>query len=265
MIVVVNWKMNQLRETLSDYYSHISDYIRELSLVICPPYPYLDQCSKLTNQYNSRGISSLYLGAQNVGHQSSGAYTGEISAAMLKDFGVSYSLVGHMERRTIFQENTLIIKQKIICLQHAGIIPILCFGDDPTSDPLTTNTKAITETIKNTLDGLDKPSSIILAYEPGWAIGGDETPPREVLEEIFFSVRSTMTATLGQDMSRHVPLLYGGGVRENNIHRLLPCRELDGFLCGGVSLKSKTLSALLNKIVTHGSTQTKVFSPVKSG
>ncbi len=229
-IVAGNWKMNKTPSECTEFSFSLTEKlssINDTEVIICPPFTGLASVVK-SDYYN--------LGAQNCYFEDSGAYTGEISLDMLIDCKVSYVILGHSERRTIFGEDDKLIGDKVSSVNNANITPILCIGE--TIDQL--NGGLAKETIYNQLkNGLSKVSSlkdIVIAYEPVWAIGTGLTASIEKVGEMHSYIRDLLIQFYDKNEGGLVPILYGGSVNPNNAEALIKVNFVNGFLIGGASL-----------------------------
>ena len=235
-IVAGNWKMNgQLQQViqLTQQLSEQLDFTSKARVVVMPPAIYIPQVKELLAE------SMIELGAQNVYPKDSGAYTGELSAPMLKDFACNYVLVGHSERRHVFHEDENFVAQKFHHVKEHGMIPVLCVGET-----LTEREKGQTEQIiaKQLLAVSQHDTNCfqncVVAYEPVWAIGTGKTASPEQAQEVHQFIRELVAKINGNDAER-LSLLYGGSVNENNARALFTMPDVDGGLVGGASLNAK--------------------------
>ena len=222
-IVVANWKLNGSSTFASNYFENIqSNQLAQKTncLIICPPVPYI-------NEINS---DNLYKGAQDCSIHLEGAFTGEISARILKDIGCQFCIVGHSERRNFFNDQNDSILKKINNCINCNIIPILCIGEN-----LTQKKENLTKEIlkDQLLKGLPKNinlENIIIAYEPIWSIGTGVMPKAEEISEIHMYIKNSILGDRG------VKILYGGSVKANNYKELIHLTGVDGLLVGGASI-----------------------------
>ncbi|MCB9194950.1 MAG: triose-phosphate isomerase [Flavobacteriales bacterium] len=236
-IVAGNWKMNLL---LNDANSLFDQLVAEnkgvdCEIVICPPSIYL-------HKFTNKGIS---VGAQNVSQFSNGAYTGELSAAMLKSIGVNYCIVGHSERRECFCETDEDVNLKVHQLLLNGIKPIVCCGESLDQresgifkDVIETQ---IREALKNVSSNLI--SELVIAYEPIWAIGTGVTASSVQAQEVHAFIREILSSIFGS-AGREISILYGGSCKPNNALELFSCNDIDGGLIGGASLEAESFIAI---------------------
>ena len=239
-IVAGNWKMNKtpkegkifIEKMISDI-----DSLRDTNVIICPPFTGLTSLLK----------SSKYeLGAQNCFFEDSGAFTGEISVEMLVDCDVRYVILGHSERRSIFNENDVSIGKKVKKVLDKGISPILCIGEtvEQLNDGLAKET--VLAQLNQGLNGLSSLKNIVIAYEPVWAIGTGLTASVEKVAEIHLFIRNALTEFSNKEESDLVPILYGGSVNSNNAGELIEVQNVNGFLIGGASLDVERFVDIIN-------------------
>ena len=246
MYIIANWKMNTPSESIKHYIDEIStECSHHLQVVMCPPHPYLDQ---LGTYIRSTTADSLILGAQNVAAATTSAQTGEVSAMMLAAMSARCCIVGHSERRTLFDETDHLINHKIKHLHQHNLGAILCIGESAHDQQSATTKHLIETSLHTTLDGVDpgNNNNIMIAYEPLWAIGNNTAAAPSYINEIVCLIRQLLQHKWPQ---YHIPVLYGGGVNTINIKDLLHQTTVDGFLCGGVSLNSASFKEVLQ--ITH--------------
>lgn len=208
-------------------------------LVVCPPHIYMHQVKEYIVG------SGIKLGAQNVNENEVGAYTGEISVEMLGDFYCRYCLVGHSERRALFNESNTSIANKILRLVAGGLTPVLCIGENLAQRERGEVKDVITKQLAAIIDivGLKCFKSVIIAYEPIWAIGTGKTASVKQAQEIHRVIRQYL-CNLDKKMFKGLSILYGGSVNENNANELIKQIDIDGFLIGGASLKADSLKSI---------------------
>lgn len=230
-VIAANWKMNLTEKEASDLIVSLSPVIDSVDIetIICPPACYF----YLINQLSS----TINLGAQNISQFESGAYTGELSAKMVKSIGTSFVILGHSERRHIFSETNEMIQQKIEQCNKYELRPILCVGE--TLEERKSN--QLFDVIKRQLSVINSISGhFYLAYEPVWAIGTGETATPEIAQDVHHFIRNEIK-------NADIPILYGGSVNASNIEGLLAMPDINGALVGGASLKSSDFSDILKK------------------
>ncbi|QMT58873.1 triose-phosphate isomerase [Legionella sp. PC997] len=235
-IVAGNWKMNgQLQQViqLSNELKQSLNSINDVQVIIIPPVIYIPQVRDILAECN------IKVGAQNVYPKDFGAYTGEISAPMLKDFNCRYVLVGHSERRHCFHEDENFVAQKFHHVKEHDMIPVLCVGETlverekgQTEQVIAKQLLAVSEQDKNCF------RDCVVAYEPVWAIGTGKTASPEQAQEVHQFIRKLVAEINYSDAGR-LPLLYGGSVNENNARALFAMPDVDGGLVGGASLNAK--------------------------
>ncbi|MDQ3185057.1 MAG: triose-phosphate isomerase [Pseudomonadota bacterium] len=233
-LVAGNWKMHgeavQNRILLDAVVAGTAD-LHGANLVVCVPYPYLSQAQKLLQD------THLKWGAQNVSQHDKGAYTGEVSAAMLTDFGCRYVIVGHSERRALYAEDSHTVALKFKAAQVAGLIPILCVGEtlDQREAVITEEVVAAQLDAIIGLVGVDALAQSILAYEPVWAIGTGKTATPAQAQDVHAFIRDRIGAH-NSAVAGGLQILYGGSVKANNAEELFSMADIDGGLIGGASL-----------------------------
>ena len=232
-IIVANWKLNGSNDFLEAYFEELDSKNLRLNVcgVICPPTAYIQNCySKL---------HSLYLGAQDCSKFKEGAYTGEISASMLKENNCNFCIVGHSERRQVFKENNEDIKIKATQLLDEQIIPIICIGETLEQKKMHKTHEVLKEQVINSLPTNSSKESVVIAYEPIWAIGTGMTPTLDEINNIHKYLKKDIKEIEGYK------LLYGGSVNPKNASDIMNLEYVDGVLVGGASLKADQFSQIL--------------------
>ncbi len=237
-LVVGNWKMNgSLRENAQLLEAITTGWQgqRTADVVICPPFPYLAHTASLLS------VSGIMVGAQTVSEYEKGAYTGEISAAMLADLNCKFAIIGHNERRRMQRESDQQVAGKFVQAQKAGLIPILCVGESLEDRDNGIHLQTIGRQLDAVFDLTGKSvfSNAVLAYEPIWAVGTGKTATPEQAEE----VHRFMRAQLGE-IGENVRILYGGSVKAHNAKQLFALADIDGALLGGASLDASEFLAI---------------------
>ena len=235
-LVAGNWKMHGSRAENASLVSGLLDLLqpgKRAEILLCPPFPYLMETHRLLKD------SGVALGAQSVCAESQGAFTGEVSAAMLKDVGCGYVLVGHSERRQLFGESDALVARKFMAAQGQGLVPVLCVGEtleerenDQTSSVVSRQIEAVMA-----VTGVQSLARAVIAYEPIWAIGTGRTASPEQAQEVHAMIRSKV-AELDGTIGGSVRILYGGSVKASNAQELFAMPDIDGGLVGGASLKA---------------------------
>ncbi len=240
-MIAGNWKMNYTINQGEDFIYSIIDSINtdEVDVVICPNFTLLDRFSDI---FEEKRVS---LGAQNVYFEESGAFTGEVSAPMLKALNVKYCIVGHSERRTIFNETDDMVNKKVKALISNDIIPIICVGEKLEERNNSSMFDIVERQIKGALKDIDDNNvrkNIVIAYEPIWAIGTGVTATADEAEEMCKFIRKTVGNMFSSSAAESVRILYGGSVNPKNASEILSKENIDGALVGGASLKNDFIS-----------------------
>jgi len=239
-IVAGNWKMNKTFEEADELINDIKDQLEGITLdrntqvIICPPFPFLEMATDYSEE------SYFAVGAQNVSDQESGAYTGEVSAAMLESMEVEYCIVGHSERRAYYHETDEIVARKVDQLLKHGISPIVCCGEVLEEREANRQFEVVKKQITDGLFHLtaEQFANIIIAYEPVWAIGTGKTATPEQAQEIHAFIRGLIAEKYGQAVADETSILYGGSCKPGNAKELFANPDVDGGLIGGASLKA---------------------------
>jgi len=241
-LVAGNWKMHGSLAQNSELLDEVRSGMASMSNVdcaVCVPFPYLSQVQQKLSG------SNVKWGAQDVHQLDKGAYTGEVSASMLKDFGCGYVIVGHSERRAYYAESSHLVAEKFLAAQQAGIVPILCVGET-----LDQREKGVTEdVVAEQLDaliqlgGVKALNNAVVAYEPVWAIGTGKTATSEQAQAVHAFIRQRVASQDGQ-IASGLCILYGGSVKANNAAELFAMPDIDGGLIGGASLVADEFLAI---------------------
>lgn len=236
-IVAGNWKMNGSAESITQLLESLVVGLAgcgdKVEILVCPPALYLPLVqASLTN-------SAVSIGAQNVSEHSAGAFTGEISVAMLKDYAVRYVIVGHSERRQLNGETDTLVARKFAAVQAQGLCPILCVGETLEQREKGNAEQVVTEQLSAVLEecGVDSLNSAIVAYEPVWAIGTGKTATPEQAQQMHRVLRESI-ARISAKVASQVRIIYGGSVSAANAQELFAQTDIDGGLVGGASLKA---------------------------
>jgi triosephosphate isomerase len=234
-----NWKMNLTYQQAAELLKAVISADLELNenrvVLFAVPFPYLELAngSVLQKKY-------YFTAAQNCSNKKSGAFTGEVSAEMLKSLNVSYCLVGHSERREHFGETNEMLSEKVmICLTY-GITPVFCCGEPLQIREQNTQNDFVKKQLKESLFPLSAQQllKVVIAYEPVWAIGTGKTATNEQAQEMHAYIRSVLEEHFGREVSQKISILYGGSVKANNAKELFACGDVDGGLVGGASLNA---------------------------
>lgn len=244
-LVVANWKMNVpeggIREFVAGCAS--SSVVRpgEVEVWIAPPFPYL---ASLRAEMTARGFKGE-VGAQNCSDQTAGAFTGEVSAEMVSDQGAVFVILGHSERRTLFGESSALVARKIMAAGLARLVPLVCIGEDLEAHEQGATAEVLTRQLRECIGPTgDRSGSLVIAYEPIWAIGTGRNATPEVVAEANHVIRRVL-GELGAGSSR---VLYGGSVTPENAAALAREGQADGFLVGGASLDPSKFMAICSAV-----------------
>lgn len=237
LLIAGNWKMNGTRESATRL---VSEILQNLELpsgqeaLVCPPFVHLAEVARLIKG------SALRLGAQNLCAEDNGAYTGEISGAMLQDLGCHYVIVGHSERRARYDESDALVARKFMAAQRAGLTPILCVGETLEERKRDQTRAVITRQLQAVLGaaGIAAFDRAVIAYEPVWAIGTGNTATPAQAQEVHTLIRARLAAENAK-IAAGIRLLYGGSVKVSNAAELFRMPDIDGGLVGGASLEGR--------------------------
>ncbi|MBT8091492.1 MAG: triose-phosphate isomerase [Gammaproteobacteria bacterium] len=241
-LVAGNWKMNGSTAANAELLQGIVSGVPDgggFSMLVCPPFPYLAAAAKLLQG------SGVKLGAQTVSEHESGAFTGEVAPAMLKDIGCDYVIVGHSERRSIYGETSFQVAAKFKAAQAAGLTPILCVGETLEERESGATQSVVDYQLGAVLDaaGIGAFRSAVIAYEPVWAIGTGKTATPEQAQDVHRHIRAKL-AEQDANVAAAVQILYGGSMKGDNAAGLLAMPDIDGGLIGGASLKANDFLAI---------------------
>jgi triosephosphate isomerase len=242
-LIAGNWKMNTDGETATALARAISDAspgYGAVDLLVCPPFCYLKTVSSVL------AGGTVMCGAQNMYHEKNGAFTGEISAAMLKDCGATHVVLGHSERRHILGETDEAVNQKTLAAHEAGLIPIVCVGELVSEREAGRTVEVIRRQFDLSLAGLSAElmAATVIAYEPVWAIGTGKVATPGQAEEMHAALRDSIVDRYNAETADRVRILYGGSVKPDNAAELLGQPNVDGALVGGASLKADDFLAI---------------------
>tara|TARA_B100000989_G_scaffold287681_1_gene257537 strand:- start:331 stop:1068 length:738 start_codon:yes stop_codon:yes gene_type:complete len=241
MFIAANWKMNLDKKAIHSYVEHLQNYkfSKNVQMCIFPPTIYIDFLSNLIKNI------PISIGGQNCHHQSFGAFTGEVSAISLKEFGCDYVILGHSERRIYNKETNESIKKSAQFGIKNKLRPIICVGENLEQRE---NGKALDLIEKQITKCLpDEFEELIIAYEPVWSIGTGKIPHQTEIKEMHKNIKEIVSSK----SKKNVKVLYGGSVNEHNIQEILSVNNVDGVLVGGASLKIKDLLAIYGSAVKH--------------
>lgn len=234
--LIANWKMNLPPEGVESYLANIGGADpRDVTMVVAPPYPFL------RHVVECGGVS---VAAQNCSDQPSGAFTGEVSPAMLRECGADSVILGHSERRNLFHETDAVIARKLALAIATGLRPILCIGEDLRVRDLGEVSRFLADQLKTAaIDTLGDAPEIIIAYEPIWAIGTGRVASGTLVAETLVEIRNAL-ARFWPSRFAKAPILYGGSVTPDNVADLVEHGTIDGFLVGGASLDARKFLAI---------------------
>ena len=243
-VIAANWKMNM---TPSETASFLDSFLKTfpeptaVEIVLAPPFVSLPKAAELM-----AGQSAVGLSAQNMSHETSGAFTGEINAAMLKEVGCQYVILGHSERRSLYGENDVVINKKVHATLAAGLVPILCIGESLEERESGRTEGVVTEQVLGSLAGIpaDDLAKIVVAYEPVWAIGTGKVATPQQAQDVHALVRSLLARLSSPTVADKIRIQYGGSVKPDNASELAACPDIDGALVGGASLKADDFLAI---------------------
>lgn len=243
-LIVANWKMYQ---TVAEGLSFLTAFLCELKavgnreIVLCPPFPSLYSLGVALSE------TELKLGAQNMHWENSGAFTGEVSAPLLKDVGCQYVILGHSERRQLFAETNEQIQKKLCAAQQAGLSAILCVGETLAEREAEQTWTVIEQQLSKGLADVHLAGAheLVIAYEPVWAIGTGRNATPEQAQEVHAQIRSWLQKRFGAALAQELRILYGGSVKPENSAELFAKKDIDGGLVGGASLDPKKFADIV--------------------
>jgi triosephosphate isomerase (TIM) len=248
LIIAGNWKMNKTVAEALDLVKGCKRElanVKEVDIVLCPPFTALCEVSKAVLNSNIR------LGAQNMSEHNYGAYTGEIAAGMLKEFSVRYVILGHSERRQFYCETDEIVAKKALAAHNAALKPIVCVGEKLAEREANQTEKVLQTQVAGSLRGLSKQQAeeTIIAYEPVWAIGTGKTATPAQAQEAHGFIRHLLVKIFDETVARRVRIQYGGSVKPGNARELMSLPDVDGALVGGASLEDRTFADIIKNSI----------------
>jgi len=242
-VIIGNWKMNMNREETEKFFKEFFEKYNEngVETGFCIPYTSLT----ISEKYIGKGVK---FGAQNFYPQDNGAYTGEISLKMLKEYGIDYVIIGHSERRSIFKEDYELLKEKLEKALSEKVTPVFCIGETLEDREGNKTDKVLTKQLESAFTNINSQDveKIILAYEPVWAIGTGKNATKEMAEETIAFIRKWIENRYSSKISERIRIQYGGSVKPSNIKELMEMPNIDGALVGGASLKPEDFLSLVN-------------------
>ena len=248
LIIAGNWKSNK---TVAEALTLVNDLkrelaaVREVDIVVAPPYTALESVSKAILD------SNLRLAAQNMSENGVGAYTGEIAAVMLKEFSTRYVILGHSERRQYQKETDALIAKKALAVHAAALKPIVCVGETLAEREGGLMEKVLETQVRGSLAGLTKEQAVetIIAYEPVWAIGTGKTATTQQAQDAHAFIRGLLVQMYDEATARKVRIQYGGSVKPANAKELMSQPDVDGALVGGASLEARSFADIIKNSI----------------
>jgi len=243
-LIAGNWKMfkdlDEVEVFADEFIKKVAD-ITERDMLICPPYVYIQTLAKAFEG------TPVKVGSQNVFFEDQGAYTAEISAPMLASIGAHYAIIGHSERRQYFSETDETVNKRLFASLKAGLIPIVCVGESLEERDAGKTFDVVGTQIRHGLSGLDaaQAKTLVIAYEPVWAIGTGKTATPEMAQEVHTYIRSVITKLFGTERGESIRILYGGSVKSENVDALMEKPDIDGALVGGASLDAASFERII--------------------
>ena len=245
-IVAGNWKMNKTLQEGMALAAELNDMLKadkaNCDVVICTPFIHLAKVSDMIDH------SVLQLGAENCADKQSGAYTGEVSAAMVKSTGAEYVILGHSERREYYNETPEILKEKVLLALENGLKVIFCIGESLAEREANKQNEVVKAELEGSVFNLSEEDfkKIVIAYEPIWAIGTGKTATSDQAEEIHAYIRSVIADRYGKAVAEDTSILYGGSCKASNAPELFAKPDIDGGLIGGASLKAADFKGIID-------------------
>ena len=242
-VIAGNWKMNKTPSEARELVSALIPLVKDAKcdVVVCTPAVDFAAVSEVIKGTN------IKLGAENMHWKESGAYTGELSAAMLKESGVEYVILGHSERRQYFGETDATVNQRVLAAVKAGLTPIICVGEKKEEREAGYTNALVTYQTQIALSGLtaDEVKHVVIAYEPVWAIGTGKTATADQAQEIHAFIRKTIADKYGKEVAENTSILYGGSCKPSNAAELFAKPDVDGGLIGGAALKADSFMGII--------------------
>ena len=243
-IIAGNWKMHKTIAEAVEFVNDIKDKVNntDVEAVICAPFTLLKDLKEATKGTN------IKIGAQNMHYAEQGAFTGEISAPMLKELNIDYVVLGHSERRQYFNETNETVNKKVVKALEEGIDPILCVGETLEEREASETKNVCKEQTEKALVGVsaEDMKKVVIAYEPVWAIGTGKTATSEDANDVIAYIREVVKGLYGEEISEEVRIQYGGSVKPSNVAEIMNQSDIDGALVGGASLLASDYTELVN-------------------
>jgi triosephosphate isomerase len=248
IIIAGNWKLNKTSREAIELVNVLKRELVDVTavdIVVCPPFTALSEVSDMVTE------SNIDLGAQNLYWEDAGAFTGEVSAPMLKDLDVKYVIIGHSERRQFFGETNETVNKRIKAALKNKLIPIVCVGENLQEREANKTFDVVRNHVEGSLAGFtkDEIKEMVIAYEPVWAIGTGKTATSAQAQEVHHYIRGLLEKIAGKDAAQAVRIQYGGSVKPENTAELIGQEDIDGALVGGASLKADSFSAIVKNSV----------------
>lgn len=238
-LIIANWKSNGCTDLICTSVAKMLRQAFRAEIGIAPPYVYI---SHMTNFLRN---SQIMIGSQNVSKFGSGAFTGETSAQMLKEVGCEFCLIGHSERRQVFLENDDSCQIKVVQALNAGLMPILCIGENLQQYELDLTEQILYRQLHQSLEKVDLHGKrLCVAYEPMWAIGSGKAANPELVQTVHRYIYEELHSMFGEETAKNIRILYGGSVKKDNSAQLLEMPNVDGLLVGGASLDPEHFAAI---------------------
>ena len=243
-IIAGNWKMYKTIEEAERFVEDLIPLVKKSKphIYIAVPFTAISSVAKKVKGTN------IVVGAQNMNDATEGAFTGEISAIMLKEANASFVVIGHSERRTIFNESNDFVNRKVTMALNTGLQPILCIGETLQDRESAKTNQVLQEQLEKCLKGVspEEGRDLVIAYEPIWAIGTGKTATPEIAQETHSFCRKVLSNIWNKQVANDVVIQYGGSVSPNNIRSLITQKDIDGVLVGGASLTAESFSKIIN-------------------
>lgn len=244
-IYAANWKLQKTNKETDEFFNTFIPKVKDrtgVEIIIAPPF------TSLATAVKHADAAGIIVAAQNFYHESKGAFTGEISAGMVKETGSRAVIIGHSERRHVFGESDKLINKKILAAIESSLIPIFCIGELIEERESGKTNEVLKKQLDTGLQNVDQEifNTVVIAYEPVWAIGTGKTATPEIAQEAHAFVRDFLTDRYTKDSAEKTRILYGGSVKPSNIADLMAKPDLDGVLVGGASLDPDSFASIVN-------------------
>jgi len=246
-VIAGNWKMNKTISQTVRFVDELSPLVQdaECKVFLAPPFTSLWHAAERAKH------SRIVVGAQNISEHQEGAYTGEVSAKMVKDAGAQFVILGHSERRKLFHESSHTVSMKLKRALEESLQPIVCIGESPEEYEAGQTERVLKKQIAESLHGFqsNELETVILAYEPVWAIGTNQAATPEIAQKAHRFCRKEIAQLFGEKLARKLVILYGGSVKADNAGELLESEDIDGLLVGGASLTVDGFSKIVHYVI----------------